>query len=792
MKGVFGDKAKEILAIAQSSLATFNHTEMDVSHILYGLLEDQEGVVSSILKEMGIDPYIIRNEVMDVLNRKPKVYGSSGVGYMTPTAQRVLDNAWNEARRFADKFIGTEHIFLALSEVGGDVGEIFKRHNITKEKIYAALRRIRGTQRMEEPDAESKYGILKKFAVDLTEKAKNKELDPVIGREKEINRVMQILIRKTKNNPVLVGEAGVGKTAIVEGLAQRIVGNQVPSLLKDKKILELDIAGLVAGTKFRGEFEDRLKSILKEIDKEGGEIILFIDELHTIVGAGAAEGAVDAANIMKPFLARGRIQTIGATTIEEYRKYIEKDRALERRFQPVWVEEPSIPDAMKILQGLKKNYEQHHQIKITDDAIKKSVLLAKRYITDRYLPDKAIDLMDEACARLRLRLSGMPEDIQSMEKKIQEFTEKGKDLVKENKVDEANKVKDEVEKLKTEYQGKRDKWLKKNNVKDVLEKEGIANIVSEWTGIPVAKMIEEEKKKLVNLEKKIHQKLVDQQEATVAVADAIRRARAGIKDPKKPIGSFIFLGPTGVGKTEMAKTLAWILFDREDAMVRIDMSEYMEKHTVSRLIGAPPGYVGYEEGGYLTEAVRKRPYRVILFDEIEKAHPDVFNILLQVLDDGRLTDGQGRTVDFRNTVIIMTSNIASDVIQNISEDYERMKQAVWEELRKKLKPEFINRVDEVIIFRPLTLEHMVRIFDILFQEMKKRLEEKQIEVQVDGYAKEFIAREGFNPQYGARPLKRAIQKWIETPLSMKIVSGEIKEGDKVNVVLKDGKINFET
>jgi len=791
MEGVFGDKAKEAIAIAQSSLSSFNHTEMDAPHLLYGLLEDQEGVVSNILREMGIDPNLIRNEVVDVLNRIPKVYGASGVGYITPTAQRVLDNAWNEARRFGDKFIGTEHIFLALSKVGKDAGEIFKRYNITKERIYAALRKIRGTQRIEEPDAESKYGILKKFAVDLTEKAKNGELDPVIGRENEINRIMQILIRKTKNNPVLVGEAGVGKTAIVEGLAQRIIKNDVSMLLKDKRILELDIAGLVAGTKFRGEFEDRLKSILKEIDKESGQIIVFIDELHTIVGAGAAEGAVDAANIMKPFLARGRIQTIGATTIEEYRKYIEKDRALERRFQPVWVEEPSVEDTIKILQGLKKNYEKHHNIKITDNAIKEAVLLSKRYITDRYLPDKAIDLMDEACAQLRLKLSNIPEDIQNLEKRIQELTEKGKNLIKENKEDEANKIKDETEALKSEYQKKKEIWIKENNLSDTLKEEDIAKIVSEWTGVPVAKMIEGEQEKLVHLEDKIHQRIVDQEEAVISVANAIRRARAGIKDPKRPIGSFIFLGPTGVGKTEMAKALAFILFDKEDAMVRIDMSEYMEKHTVSRLIGAPPGYVGYEEGGYLTEAVRKRPYRVILFDEIEKAHPDVFNILLQVLDDGRLTDGQGRTVDFRNTIIIMTSNIASETIQNISDNYEKMKETVWEELRRRFKPEFINRVDEVIIFRPLTLEHTVKIFDILWDEMRKRLEEKHIYVDVDTPVKEFIAQKGFDPQYGARPLKRAIQKWIETPLSMKIVSGEVKEGDKINVILRDGKIEFE-
>lgn len=781
----FTEKTKEALGIAQSSLSKFNHTELTPLHLLYGLLGNPEGVVPNILKNMSINPDQVKNRVIDELDRFSKAYGGTLQVYMSSEANKVLDNAWEEARRLKDKYIGTEHILLALTEDREKTGEILSSFGISKENIYNSLKNVRGETRIEEPDAESKYKILEKYTRDLTASIG----DPVIDREIEIDRVMQILIRKTKNNPVLIGEAGVGKTAIVEGLAQRIVTGKVPDLLKNKRILALDIGGLVAGTKFRGEFEDRLKAILEELEKKQDELILFIDELHTIVGAGAAEGAVDASNMMKPFLARGSMKTIGATTVSEYRKYIEKDPALERRFQPVWVDEPSVADSIEILKGLKESYENYHNVKIDESAIDAAVKFSKRYIQDRYLPDKAIDLLDEACAKKQLQKSSFPEDLKRMKKKIESLQEEAKKLADEGDHRTAHNIMEEEEKIRHEYQREKGKWDKENPTDQPLHDEDIAEIVSAWTGIPISKMLEKERHKLMHLEEEIHERIINQDEAVAAIADAIRRARSGLSDPTKPIGSFIFLGPTGVGKTELAKVLAWILFDSRDALIRVDMSEYMEKHTVARLIGAPPGYVGYEEGGYLTEAVRKRPYRIILYDEIEKAHPEVFNILLQILDDGRLTDGKGRTVNFTNTVNIMTSNIASEIIQNLADNYDLLKEKITEQLKLKMRPEFLNRIDDIIIFKPLTMDQVKQIVDILIEELSKRIAESGLKISITEAAKNKIAKEGYDKTFGARPLKRTIQRLIETPLSTKIIKGEIKNKEII-VDIENDKLIF--
>ncbi len=808
----FTQKAQEVLALAQEVLWEYNHTELDTEHILLGLIRQEDGLVSKILSKMGIDHNQVRKELEDELNILPKTYGQSQTMqmYLTPRAKRIFDKAQQEARRLKDEYIGTEHLFLGVvDENEGIAGKLFKNHGITKESVYRALQTIRGTQRVTEPDAESKYMALERFARDITQLARDGKLDPVIGREDEINRVIQVLSRRTKNNPVLIGEAGVGKTAIVDGLALKIVAGDVPEHLKTKKVLALDVGSLVAGSKFRGEFEERLKAVMDEIKRAKRDIILFIDELHTIVGAGAAEGAIDASNMLKPALARGELQCVGATTLDEYREHVEKDGALERRFQPIFVNEPSIEHSIEILKGLRDRYEIHHGVKISDLAIEAAVKLSSRYISDRYLPDKAIDLIDEACAKVRMDIYSMPDELKTLEKKIESLTKEGQEAVQARNYEKAAQIRDETDALQKEYLTKKANWTKETKIDDEVDETEIAAVVAKWTGIPVTRMLETEKEKLLKMEGRIHERLVDQVEAVSMVSDAIRRNRAGLKDPHRPVGSFIFLGPTGVGKTELAKALAEFLFDTEDAIVRIDMSEYMEKHTVARLIGAPPGYVGFEEGGQLTEAVRRRPYRVILFDEIEKAHPEVFNVLLQLLDDGRLTDGHGRTVDFKNTIIIMTSNIGTEIIKKsaslgfVVEDaqakkkntdessFEQMKERLLEELKHSFRPEFLNRIDDVVVFRPLSLEDIKKIVVLELMKSSRAILEQGFEIEITEEVKEKIVEEGYDQVFGARPLKRAIQRLIENPLAKEILAGQFTSGEKIRAVLKDGEIKFE-
>ena len=792
----FTQKAQEALAIAQEVVDEYNHQELDTEHVFLSLLKQEDGLVPTILKRIDIMPDIIQRRLENSLEMKPKVYGGATAQmYITPRTKRLMTIARAEAQRMKDEYVGCEHLLLAIAEEReGETAKILREFGITKEKLYQALQAIRGTQRVTDQDAESKYMALERFAQDITALAKQGKLDPVIGRDNEIKRIIQVLSRRTKNNPVLIGDAGVGKTAIVEGLAQKIVDKNVPEILKDKRILSLDMGALVAGSKYRGEFEDRLKAVMDEIKKGKGEIILFIDEMHTIVGAGAAEGAIDASNMFKPALARGELQCIGATTLNEYRKYIEKDAALERRFAPVFVGEPTINDTIKILKGLKSRYESHHGIVIDESAIEAAAKLSDRYITERYLPDKAIDLIDEACARARIEIYSMPDELKEMEKKIEQFNQEGKEAVDTRNYERAAELRDKVETLQKEFKDKKQAWMKKRGIDDKVTEDDIAHIVSTWTGIPVSRMVESEMNKLLKMEERIHLRLVGQDDAVIAVSDAIRRSRAGLKDPNRPIGSFIFLGPTGVGKTELAKSLAAFLFDTEEAMVRIDMTEYQEKHTVSRLIGAPPGYVGYEEGGQLTEAIRRRPYRVILLDEFEKAHPDVFNILLQLLDDGRLTDGQGRTVDFKNTIIIMTSNLGSEVItDNLKSgkfDYEKSKKEMYEILQRSVKPEFLNRVDEIIVFKPLEFEEIKGIVERELKKVEKNVLEFGYKIEFSGTVKDFLAHEGFDPMYGARPLRRAIQKFIENPLSKSIIAGKFKKGCTITVDMEKGEVKF--
>ena len=798
----FTERAQDAASRAYEILQRYGHNQVDTEHILLALLEQPEGVIPQILEKLGVDQELIKKRLDDVLRASPKaaIYGGgTGQVFITPRVKRIVDLANDEASRFKDEFISTEHLFLAiLSERNTAVARILMEAGITKERVYDTIKDIRGGQRVTDPQAETRYRTLEKYSRDLTQAAKAGKLDPVIGRDNEILRVIQILSRRTKNNPCLIGEAGVGKTAIVEGLAQKIATNDVPEILSGKKVVALDLGAMIAGSRFRGEFEERLKAAIEEIQRAEGDIILFIDELHTVVGAGAAQGAMDASNMLKPALARGELQCVGATTLDEYRKHIEKDAALERRFAPVFVDEPSVEETIQMLRGLRDRYEAHHKVTISDAALVAAAKLSQRYVTERSLPDKAIDLMDEAAAKLRVALYSLPPELKTMKAEIDRLQAEEEQAGLAREYEQAARKKAERLRVETEFSAKRDKWENEHHLDEVVDESDIAEVVSQWTGIPLNQMLETESEKLLHMEDRLHDRIIGQDEAVHAIADAIRRSRAGLKNPKRPIGSFIFLGSSGVGKTELAKALAAFMFDDEDALVRVDMSEYREQHTVSRLFGAPPGYVGYEEGGQLTEAVRRRPYRVVLFDEIEKAHPDVWNALLQILDDGRLTDGQGRVVDFRNTVLIMTSNLGTEFVKKSGslgfirrgddgagedESNEKIERA----LKATFRPEFLNRVDEIITFKPLSLDDVETIVDLQMKEIQARLSEHGLSVQLTDTARKWLAREGYDPQFGARPLRRALQKHVESPLSVQMLRGEFKTGDVVTVDFVEDK-----
>jgi ATP-dependent Clp protease ATP-binding subunit ClpC len=801
----FTEQAQEALAASQELVRQYQHSQWDVEHILLALLQQEKGLVGDIFAELGVDIEKVKQEIAAALEKTPKVSYDTGQLYATPRIANLIRAAGEEADRLKDEFIGTEHLLIAIAgEPKGEAAEILKRLGIDQEKVYAALQKLRGGHRVTDARAESKYRSLQKYGRDLTEMAREGKLDPVIGREDEIKRVMQILSRRTKNNPVIVGEAGVGKTAIAEGLAQKIVADDVPDSLKGRKVVALDMGALVAGSKFRGEFEERLKAVIDEVRQAKGEVILFIDEMHTVVGAGAAEGSIDASNMLKPALAHGELQCVGATTLDEYRRFIEKDKALERRLQPVFISEPSVEATIEILKGLRPRYEAHHKVKIKDEALEAAARLSQRYIADRHLPDKAIDLIDEAASKLRIDTESAPPEVKSLEQKLKQLTNEEEAASQRQDFERSAQLKSERLRLEDEYNQAKAKWLKEKKIDEVVDEEDIAQLVSKWTGIPISQMLEGEAEKLLHMEERLHERLINQEEAVTAISEAIRRSRAGLKDSQRPIGSFVFLGPTGVGKTELAKTLARFLFDDENAMVRLDMSEYQERHTVSRLIGAPPGYIGYDEGGQLTEAVRRRPYRVILLDEIEKAHPEVFNSLLQILDDGRLTDGHGRTVDFKNTVVIMTSNVGAELIRRQMSlgfaakqeakaqklDYDTMKERVLAEMKKTFRPEFINRIDEIIVFHQLTEEQLRQIVELLVKDLQERLADRKLSIELSDKAKSWLVKEGYDPVYGARPLRRAIERHVENPLSSKLLGGEFKEGDTVKVDLGDKGLTF--
>lgn len=788
----FTEQAQEAIVSSQELLRTMKHADWDVEHLVAALLENEKGVPTQVLNQLNVDVPRVLDDVYRALDKTPKLAYESAQIHPTPRSVQMLSTAKEEAGRLHDEYIGTEHLLIAAaSEEAGESALILARHGADRENIYQALLEVRGAHRVTSPQAESRYQTLEKYTIDLTALAHKGKLDPVIGRALEIRNVMQTLSRRTKNNPVIIGGAGMGKTAIAEGLAQRIAAEDVPQILRDKRVLALDIAGLVAGSKFRGEFEERLTALIEELKQAQREVILFIDELHTVVGAGAAEGGIDAANIMKPALARGEMQVIGATTPDEYRRYIEKDSALERRFHPIWLDEPSVEEAIEILRGLKPRYEAHHKVTYHDSALVSAARLSSRYISGRHLPDKAVDLIDEAAAKLRLDVEGLPSNLQEKEGELRRLQDEEMAAAERNDFESAAKIKSQRLKDTGIFEKERAEFLGEDFVDLIVDEDDIAKLIATWTGIPVNRLLEGEAERLVNLEDRLHERVIGQDVAVQAVADAIRRSRAGLQDPKRPIGSFMFLGPTGVGKTELARALAAFLFDDEENMVRIDMSEYGERHTVSRLIGAPPGYVGYDEAGQLTEIVRRRPYRVVLFDEIEKAHPDIFNVMLQILEDGRLTDGHGRTVDFRNTVIIMTSNLGTSEFtkagmgfstgnQNTTEE-QRHLDAVLEALKREFRPEFLNRVDEFIVFKELKEPEIAEIVDLMVEEVKSRITERDINLILSDSAKSWLAKEGFDPVFGARPLRRAIQKYLENEIAKQILSGEIKEGDAVKV-----------
>jgi len=799
----FTDKAKQVLMATQEVVRRYQHSQMDVEDLLLALLESSDGLANRIMERAGGDVNSIKRETELALARGPKVQvsgGGAGQIYVTPGLSQILEGtAWEQAQRLHDSLIAVEHLLLGILAQGRSAAaRLLQSHGVTLEGVDRALVEIRGGQQVTDEGAESRYQALERFSRDLTQLAREDKLDPVIGRDVEIQRVIQILSRRTKNNPVLIGEPGVGKTAVVEGLAQKIITANVPRTLKNKRVLALDLGAMVAGSKFRGEFEERMKAVMDEIKRAQGEIILFIDELHTVVGAGAAEGAIDASNMLKPALARGELKCIGATTLDEYRKHIEKDAALERRFAPVYVEEPSVADTLAILKGLRDRYQEHHQITYTDDALEAAARLSSRYITDRFLPDKAIDLIDEAGSRKHLQAVMSPPEVAALETQIARLENEREAAALRQDYESAARAKQEIEVLRTQLEEKQAQWDSRAGAADsVVTEEDIAHIVATWTGIPVSRMMEGEQGKLLRMEEELHKRVIGQEEAIHAVSEAVRRARAGLKDPKRPIGSFIFLGPTGVGKTELARALAEFLFDDEEAMVRLDMSEYMERFAVSRLVGAPPGYIGYEEGGQLTEAVRRRPYRVVLFDEIEKAHPDVFNMLLQILEDGRLTDSAGRVVDFRNTVIIMTSNLGGQHARtnhalgfgkDEEEGFRKTRETMLAELRRTFRPELLNRIDEIIVFEPLTQEQIEQIVDLMLARVQAQLDERRIKLAPTEAARAFLAREGFDPEYGARPLRRTIQRLVENPVARGLLQGEYREGDTVELDVEEGKL----